>query len=335
MKILLVGGCGFIGFNVLEYLKIQKYKEIYVIDNLSGQSSKKNYLKIKNIYQEIKFKNIDISNFKKISNLIKKLKPDVILALHGQVAVTKSIKDPRTDFQNNFLSVFNLLEAAKIFSPKSIIINLSSNKVYGKIKGLKLKESKYKFTSKTLIDENNSLKFESPYACSKGAADQYLLDYYKLFGIKTVSLRLSCVYGENQWGTEDQGWIAWFMKQAILNKPIRLFGNGKQVRDVLHVQDLASLIGILIKKINIVKGNEFNIGGGKNNRLSLLELIKKIEKKIDNKIYYTTHKERFGDQKYFVSDLSKIIKMTGWKPKILIDRGISMYFDWINKNQNE
>jgi CDP-paratose 2-epimerase len=333
MKILLVGGCGFIGFNVLEYLKTQNYRKIYVVDNLSGQSSKRNYLKIKNKHQKVQFKNIDVSNFKKISNLIKKLKPDVILALHGQVAVTKSIKDPRTDFQNNFLSVFNLLEATKIFSPKSMIINLSSNKVYGKIKGLKLKESKYKLTSKILIDENNLLKFESPYACSKGAADQYLLDYYKLFGIKTVSLRLSCVYGENQWGTEDQGWIAWFMKRAILNKSIRLFGNGKQVRDVLHVKDLAILIEILIKKINIVKGNEFNIGGGKNNTLSLLELIKKIEKKINKSIHYTTHKERFGDQKYFVNDLTKITKMTGWKPKIFVDKGLSIYFDWISKNQ--
>lgn len=333
MKILLVGGCGFIGFNVLKHLESQKYRNIHVVDNLSGQSSKKNYLKIKNEHQKVQFKNMDISNFKKISNLIKKLKPDIILALHGQVAVTKSIKDPRMDFNNNFLSIFNLLEASKIFSPKSMIINLSSNKVYGKIKDLKLKENKYKFSSNTLIDENNSLKFESPYACSKGAADQYLLDYYKLFGIKTVSLRLSCVYGENQWGTEDQGWIAWFMKRAILNKSIRIFGSGKQVRDVLHVKDLAVLIGSLIKKVNIVKGNAFNIGGGKNNTLSLLELINKIEKKVNKKIHYTMHEERFGDQKYFVNDLKKVTKMTGWKPKIFVDKGLSMYFDWIIKNQ--
>lgn len=333
MKILLVGGCGFIGFNVLEYLMFKKYKDIYIIDNLSGQSSKKNLKEIKIKYKKIKFQNIDASNFKKISNLIKKLKPNVVLSLHGQVAITKSIKNPRVDFNNNFLSIFNLLESIKMFSPKSMIINLSSNKLYGKIKDLKLKENKYKFLSKFAIDENNSLKFESPYACSKGAADQYLLDYYKLFGIKTVSLRLSCVYGENQWGTEDQGWIAWFIKRAILNKPIKLFGSGKQVRDALHVKDLSRLIDVLIKKINVVKGNAFNIGGGKNNTLSLLELIKKIEKKLGKKMNYTFHKERFGDQKYFVSDLSKIIKMTGWKPKILIDRGISKYFDWINKNQ--
>ena len=143
MKILLVGGCGFIGFNVLKHLESQKYRNIHVVDNLSGQSSKKNYLKIKNEHQKVQFKNMDISNFKNISNLIKKLKPDIILALHGQVAVTKSIKDPRMDFNNNFLSIFNLLEASKIFSPKSMIINLSSNKVYGKIKDLKLKENKY------------------------------------------------------------------------------------------------------------------------------------------------------------------------------------------------
>ena len=333
MKILLVGGCGFIGFNVLEYLVHKNFIDIHIVDNLSGQSSKKNYLKVKNRYPKIRFQNIDMSDFKKVSKLIKRLKPDVILALHGQVAVTKSIKNPRVDFNNNFLSIFNILESVRFFCPKSMIINLSSNKVYGKIKDLNIKESKYKYTSKKLINESNFLNFESPYACSKGAADQYLLDYYKLFGVKAVSLRLSCVYGENQWGTEDQGWIAWFIKRAILNKTIRIFGSGKQVRDVLHVKDLAILIDILIKKINIVKGNEFNIGGGKYNALSLLELIKKIEKKNNKKINYTIYKERFGDQKYFVNDLSKINKMTGWKPKISIDEGLSMYFDWINNNQ--
>ena len=160
MKILLVGGCGFIGFNVLEYLMFKKYKDIYIIDNLSGQSSKKNLKEIKIKYKKIKFQNIDASNFKKISNLIKKLKPNVVLSLHGQVAITKSIKNPRVDFNNNFLSIFNLLESIKMFSPKSMIINLSSNKLYGKIKDLKLKEYKYKILSKLANDENNSIKIE-------------------------------------------------------------------------------------------------------------------------------------------------------------------------------
>ena len=143
---------------------------------------------------------------------VRKYKPNFILALHGQVAVTKSIQNPRQDFNNNFLSVFNLLEVIRINNLKCSLINLSSNKVYGKINNLKLKETKFKYQSKILVNENSNINFESPYACSKGAADQYLIDYFKLFGIRTVSLRLSCVYGENQWGSEDQGWIAWFIK---------------------------------------------------------------------------------------------------------------------------
>ena len=333
MKILLIGGCGFIGFNALEHLISKKIKNLFVIDNLSGQSSKKNLIQIKKKYKKIRFKKLDISNFNQINMFVRKYKPNFILALHGQVAVTKSIINPRQDFNNNFLSVFNLLETIRINNLKCSLINLSSNKVYGKINNLKLKETKFKYQSKILVNENSNINFESPYACSKGAADQYLIDYFKLFGIKTVSLRLSCVYGENQWGSEDQGWIAWFIKRSLNNKKIRIFGNGKQVRDVLNVKDLSKLILTLMKKINLVKGNAFNIGGGKSNTLSLLELIKKIEKKIDKKIKYTLNKERFGDQKYFVNDLSKIKKFTGWKPKISVNKGLSMYFDWITKNQ--
>ena len=329
MKIFIVGGCGFIGFNVFSFLKNKNYNNITIIDNLSGQSSKKNYIKIKKEFKKIKFYNIDISKNKKIFDLIKQNKPDVILALHGQVAVTRSIKDPKLDYNNNFLSVFNLLESIRKFSPKSILINLSSNKVYGKVEKIYLKEKKSRYFSNYLIDEKYPLNFESPYGCSKGAADQYVIDYAKLYNLRTVSLRLSCVYGENQWGTEDQGWMAWFIKCALLKNKIRLFGTGKQVRDVLHVSDLAYLIYLCFKKINIIKGHAFNIGGGPKNTLSLLELINKIEIKLKIKINYSFSKVRFGDQKFFVNNLSKIKKMTGWYPKISVNNGLNKYIDWI------
>jgi CDP-paratose 2-epimerase len=329
MKIFIIGGCGFIGFNVFSFLKGKGYNHITIIDNFSGQSSKKNYIKIKREFKNIKFFNIDISKNNKISGLIKKNKPDAILALHGQIAVTRSIKDPKLDFNNNFLSVFNLLESIRKFSPKSILINLSSNKVYGKIEKIGLKEKKLRYVSNHLISEKYPLNFESPYGCSKGAADQYVVDYAQLFNLKTVSLRLSCVYGENQWGTEDQGWIAWFIKCGLLKSKIRLFGSGKQVRDVLHVNDLANLIFLCIKKINIVKGHAFNIGGGPKNTLSLLELINKIEIKLKTKIKYSFKQVRFGDQKFFVNNLSKIRKMTGWYPKVSVNVGLNKYIDWI------
>ena len=177
------------------------------------------------------------------------------------------------------------------------------------------------------------MNFESPYGCSKGAADQYLVQYAKLYKLKTVSLRLSCVYGENQWGTEDQGWIAWFIKCGLLNNKIKLFGSGKQVRDVLHVSDLANLIHICVKKINTIKGHAFNIGGGSQNTLSLLELINKLEIKLKTKINYSFNKERFGDQKFFVNNLSKIKKMTGWYPKVSTNNGLDKYIDWIKSNE--
>ena len=329
MKILIIGGCGFIGFNVFSFLRNKGYSKITIIDNFSGQSSKKNYLKIKKEFKNINFLNIDVSKKNKIFHFIKKDKPNAILALHGQVAVTRSIKDPELDFNNNFLSVFNLLESIRKFSPKSILINLSSNKVYGKIEKINLKEKKLRYESNHLISEKYPLNFESPYGCSKGAADQYIIDYAKLYNLKTVSLRLSCVYGENQWGTEDQGWIAWFIKCGLLKNKIRLFGSGKQVRDVLHVSDLANLILLCIKKINKVKGNAFNIGGGPKNTLSLLELINRIEIKLKTKIAYSFKKVRFGDQNFFVNDLSKIKKMTGWYPKVSVNVGLNKYIDWI------
>jgi len=329
MKIFIIGGCGFIGFNVFSFLKNKNYNNIIIIDNLSGQSSKKNYIKIKKEFKKVKFYKIDISQNKKIFDLVKQNKPDVILSLHGQVAVTRSIKDPKLDYNNNFLSVFNLLESIRKFSPKSILINLSSNKVYGKVEKIVLKEKELRYFSNCLIDEKYPLNFESPYGCSKGAADQYVVDYAKLYNLRTVSLRLSCVYGENQWGTEDQGWIAWFIKCALLQNKIRLFGTGKQVRDVLHVSDLAYLIYLCVKKINIIKGHAFNIGGGPKNTLSLLELINKIEIKLKIKINYSFSKVRFGDQKFFVNNLSKIKKMTGWYPKISVNNGLNKYIDWI------
>jgi len=329
MKIFIIGGCGFICFNVFSFLKNKDYNNITIIDNFSGQSSKKNYIKIKKEFKNVKFFNIDISKNDKIFDLIKKNKPDAILALHGQIAVTRSIKNPKLDFDNNFLSVFNLLESIRKFSPKSILINLSSNKVYGKIEKISLKEKKLRYDSRHLISEKYPLNFESPYGCSKGAADQYVIDYAKLYGLKTVSLRLSCVYGENQWGTEDQGWIAWFIKCGLLKNKIRLFGSGKQVRDVLHVSDLANLIYLCINKINTVKGHAFNIGGGPKNTLSLLELINKIEVKLKTKIKYSFKKVRFGDQKFFVNNLSKIRKMTGWYPMVSVNDGLEKYIDWI------
>ena len=318
-KIVIIGGCGFIGLNVLNYLLNKFDYNFFVIDNLKGASSKKN-LKLLRKYNNVNFIKEDVSDFKFISKFIKKNKPDFVLGLHGQVAVTKSIKDPVYDLQSNFLSIFYTLESIRIYSPHTFFLSLSSNKVYG---------------SKTrgLVSEKFPLEFTSPYACSKGAADQYLLDYSKNYQINSVSLRLSCVYGQNQWGTEDQGWISWFINRIIHKKKIRIFGNGKQIRDILHVDDLSRLIFMIMIQKNKCAGNAFNIGGGKSNQISLRGLIKKLEKILKIKPKITYHKARYGDQAKFVNELKKIKKYTNWEPKISIESGLEKYLKWFIENK--
>ena len=234
-KILIIGGCGFIGVNVLDYLYNKTNYTFFVIDNLKGASSRKNLAIVKKNFNKVKFLKKDASDYKFISKFIKKNKPEFILGLHGQVAVTKSIKNPIYDLHSNFLSIFYTLESIRLYSPKTFFLTLSSNKVYGS-------------KTKGLVNEDFPLQFTSPYACSKGAADQYVLDYFKNYKINSVSLRLSCVYGQNQWGTEDQGWISWFINRIIHKKEIRIFGDGKQIRDILHVDDLKRLIFMIMQK---------------------------------------------------------------------------------------
>ena len=185
-----------------------------------------------------------------------------------------------------------------------------------------------------LIKETQELDFSSPYGCSKGASDQYVRDYSRTYNLKTVVFRMSCIYGPNQWGTEDQGWISWFIKksQRKNNQSINIFGNGKQVRDILFIEDLIKLYEISIKKFYKINGEIFNIGGGYENKISLLQLIKKLKKINNHNLKIKFYKERIGDQKYFVNNLKKIKKTLGWKPRISINKGIDIFNHWIKNN---
>jgi CDP-paratose 2-epimerase len=334
MRTLIIGGCGFIGVNSFFYLKKKRHK-ISIVDNFSGNSSKKNFIKIKQNYPKTKIYKIDIKNYKKISNIIKKLKPTSIILVAGQIAVTKSVFNPRQDFNDTMLGTFNILESVRIFSKNTNIIYCSSNKVYGNLKNLNIKETKISYKAKnkkSLIDETFNLDFASPYGCSKGSSDQYVRDYSRTYKLKTAVLRLSCVYGPNQWGTQDQGWISWFIKKSINSERINIFGNGKQVRDILYIDDLTRLFEICIKKINKINGEIYNIGGGNRNKISLLELIVKIEKITMNKTNLKYSKERIGDQKFFVNNLSKIKKAVNWQPKVNVNKGINLFYTWIVNN---
>ncbi|MFQ5953134.1 MAG: GDP-mannose 4,6-dehydratase, partial [Candidatus Omnitrophota bacterium] len=254
----------------------------------------------------------------------------------AQVAVTTSVADPRSDFNANALGTFNLLEAIREAGLDPTIVYASTNKVYGEMLDLNVDEKggKYQYTDiPGGIPESRQLDFHSPYGCSKGCADQYIMDYSRIYGLKTVSMRQSCVYGPRQFGIEDQGWVAHFTICAVLGKPITIYGDGKQVRDVLHVQDLIELFHAACENIEKVKGMAFNVGGGPSNQMSLLELVDLLGKKTGKKIGLSFDDWRPGDQKIYVSDIKKVKEHLGWEPKIGRQEGIDMLFKWVQDNK--
>ena len=338
MKYLITGGCGFLGSNLaLEVLS--RDEELYIFDNLYRESSYKNleWLKRK---RKFKFIHADIRNLNDVENTIKSIKPDVIFHLAGQVAMTTSLENPRMDFEVNTLGSLNILESVRNYSPDSIIIYSSTNKVYGDLNYLKYQEKETRYIAADYpngFDENLKLDFHSPYSCSKGAADQYMLDYARIFGLKTVIFRHSSMYGGRQFATYNQGWIGWFCQKAIevkrgmLKGPFTISGNGKQVRDILYIKDVVNLYFKTIEKVEEVKGQAFNIGGGMENSFSLLELFKVLEKEMDVKLKFKKLPCRISDQKIFVADIFKSKEKIGWKPKISKLNGIKKMIEWIIK----
>jgi len=260
---------------------------------------------------------------------------DVIIHLASQVAVTTSVIDPQNDFNVNLIGTFNMLEYARGLTKKPVFLFSSTNKVYGALEANKTseKELRYEFIdSPEGVDESAPLDFHSPYGCSKGGADQYVRDYHRIYGIPTVVFRQSCIYGENQYGVEDQGWLAWFLIAGILGKDVYLYGNGKQVRDVLHVTDLADAFDRAIENIDRVKGEIFNIGGGPKNSVSILELLLFMENKLRISIKPGKREIRAGDQKIFISDNAKISRILGWKPTTDFETGIVQLHSWLLEN---
>ena len=253
-KVLITGGAGFIGYNSSIYF-LKKGFKIKIIDNISRKTSSINFSKLKK-FKNVYIKKGDISNYNLIKKNILNFKPDLILNCAGQVAVTTSIKDPMDDFKSNVITTLNILEILRKYNLKAKLIHLSTNKVYGALNNLKIKSSKKRYMFKDFkngINEKHNLNFHSPYGCSKGAADQYVIDYSRMYGLNTVVLRQSCIYGPNQYGIEDQGWVAWIMLFSILNKKINIFGDCKQVRDILHVDDLVKLFYLIYKKRKLNK----------------------------------------------------------------------------------
>jgi CDP-paratose 2-epimerase len=262
---------------------------------------------------------------------------DVSLIYHlaAQVAVTSSITDPKRDLETNILGTFNVLEAARSSSLKPTIVFTSTNKVYGKMEEFKVAESnlRYEFgDSYAAVKECQQLDFFSPYGCSKGSADQYTRDFNRIYGLHTVVFRMSCIYGLRQFGTEDQGWVAHFIISALKNKPITIYGDGKQVRDILYVEDLVRAFALAYEKIDVTEGQVYNIGGGQENTISLLELLMLLEEKIGKKLSVDYTEWRQGDQKIYISDVNKAKRDMGWMPKTGVNEGIQKLFSWAQSN---
>lgn len=336
MKILITGGCGFLGSNLAAHA-IKSGYELVVFDNLYRLGSVDN-LEWLRTQGGFKFVHGDIRNSNDITRVISDFKPDVIFHLAGQVAMTTSIANPRMDFEVNVIGSFNLLEVVRQHSPESIVVYSSTNKVYGDLEQFTYKESatRYECIEKPHgFDELVGLDFHSPYGVSKGSADQYMLDYARMFGLKTVVFRHSSMYGGRQFATYDQGWIGWFCTKALeiksntLKESFTISGNGKQVRDVLHAKDMVRLYYSAIEYIEQAKGQAFNIGGGIANSLSLLELFEVLNNKLNIEMVYTQLPPRESDQRVFVADITKAYKLLRWKPEVSTDSGVSNMLDWI------
>jgi len=331
-SILITGGAGFIGINAAERFISTGWK-VTIVDNLSRLGADLNLAWLKSKYTEVDFLKIDIRDYDQITDAISKAKPDVLLHLASQVAVTKSFLNPLNDFGVNALGTLNILEALRLTSQNTHLIYASTNKVYGDLKGFDLIENIKRYVPKEIqtgINEKQTLDFHSPYGCSKGAADQYVLDYGRNFDLQTTVLRQSCIYGPRQFGVEDQGWVAWFIIATLLEQDITVFGNGKQVRDLLHVSDLIDLYETLISRPRI-ENRVFNVGGGEINTLSLIELIDLLGVNFGHNPRIRFASERLGDQKYFVSD-NKLLSDIGWEPQIGLSKGITDLFAWISEN---
>jgi CDP-paratose 2-epimerase len=329
MKYLITGGCGFIGSNLAAEV-LKRGEELVVFDNLfrHGSSSNLEWLKLKGNF---KYYPYDIRNVNDVETVIQVENPDVVFHLAGQVAMTTSISNPRLDFEINALGTFNLLDSIRKYVPNTPILYSSTNKVYGDFSSLTFEETESRYICKEFpngINENYPLDFHSPYGCSKGSADQYLLDFHRIYGLKTVVFRHSSMYGGNQHATVDQGWVGWFIQKALEikshanHKEFTISGNGKQVRDVLYSDDIVELYFNALDNIEKVKGQAFNIGGGIENSLSLLELFSILEEKLGIEMKYKQLDFRESDQLVFTADNKKITEFTGWKPRVSAKEGI-------------
>lgn len=333
---LVTGGAGFIGSNLVRRL-LERGENVTIYDNLSRSGAPKNLLWLENQFGKDSFRLIvgDVRNGDLLAESARNM--DVIAHLAGQVAVTTSVTDPREDFECNALGTFNALEAARRSRRDPIFLFASTNKVYGGMEDVPILEEPTRWRYAELRDgcpETQPLDFHSPYGCSKGTGDQYVRDYARIYGLRSVVFRQSCIYGPRQFGVEDQGWLAWLMIAAVTGRQITIYGDGKQVRDVLNVDDLINGYDLAVEKIDRAGGQIYNMGGGARNVLAVWsEFGPLLEKLLGHPIAVQHADWRPGDQRVFYADYRKAKEELGWEPKIDLEEGIERLYKWITENR--
>lgn len=340
MRFLITGGAGFIGCNAARKLS-EAGHEVVAFDNFSRAAAPFNRKWLEGIRPDIRFLTGDVRRPEDLRAAL--AEPfDAVLHLAGQVAVTTSIVDPVADWEANAAGTFNVLEALRARYGKDpakapLLLYASTNKVYGHLSsGEVLRDGRWDLAERTGgVSEEESLSFESPYGCSKGAADQYVVDYHRSFGLPTVAFRQSCIYGIRQFGEEDQGWVAWFALAASFGLPITLYGDGLQVRDLLWVDDLVDAYLAAIARKDKVAGRAFNVGGGPAFRLSLKELVDRLQSRLGRAIPVTHAGARLGDQRVFYCDIGRAERELGWKPRVSPAQGVDRLLEWIASNRPE
>lgn len=344
---LVTGGCGFLGSNIAAHF-LDHGSRVVVIDALfrTGGESNLAWLRSHDRGDKLTFVKGDLAEQELVNQVFRTHGPfDYICHLGGQVAMTTSLSDPRRDLLTNVMGTFNVLEATRKHSPNALVAYSSTNKVYGDLEDFQYQEDDSRYSVPTHpegFDESLRLDFASPYGCSKGAADQYVRDWFRNFGVATVVFRHSSIYGGRQFSTFDQGWIGWFCQKAVEQKrdfvagnqvqPFTISGNGKQVRDVLHAEDLIRLYARAFERREAIAGEIFNIGGGIDNSLSLLELFDSLQSQLQTEQPFVYEKlpPRQSDQKFFVADIAKARRLLDWSPSVSAEEGLSRMLSWVS-----
>jgi CDP-paratose 2-epimerase len=335
-SVLIFGGAGFVGSNLAYHLLCRTDSSVHLFDNLSRAGVHRNLEWLNKLEQKSGRLRITLGDVRD-QTLVQRAVAQATEVYHfaAQVAVTTSIANPRHDFDVNLGGTFNILDAARRCGSNPFLLFTSTNKVYGEL-GLGEPEaglSRYSYPGHEGVDESQPLDFHSPYGCSKGAADQYVHDFGRIYGLPTVVFRMSCIAGPRQLGTEDQGWVAHFLYSALQQKPVVIFGDGRQVRDVLCIHDLIRAFEAVRRNLPVTVGQIYNVGGGSNTSISLLELIDRIEKLTGHRLKYTLQAGRPADQLVYLTDFRKLNRHTGWKPAIGLQKTLELLQQFYLQNQ--